>query len=217
MQPQPTQTRNSRWQPQDSSANNTQSDLSSMRSQNNKLKKSQESLKNAQNGQGLLPDENHAIINPHAAELANHKNQLIHPYQPQGKRRAESYNIRRREDAGGLEALDNELEYKIEGEAWQKDDDIEYQYIRSSNMQQSTKGHRREVRAPSSGSSGSQPRVVVAPSGKENGGSGCHLSVNSSGVQRRYDSIEHQRQSQIDRFLQSPQEQIANLMIQKLK
>ena len=63
-----------------------------------------------------------------------HKNQLIHPYQPQGKRRAESYNIRRREDAGGLEALDNELEYKIDGEAWQKDDDIEYQYIRSSNM-----------------------------------------------------------------------------------
>jgi len=58
---------------------------------------------------------------------------------------------------------------------------------------------------------------MVAASGKENGGSGCHLSVNSSGVQRRYDSIEHQRQSQIDRFLQSPQEQIANLMIQKLK
>ena len=57
---------------------------------------------------------------------------------------------------------------------------------------------------------------MVAGSGKDNG-SGGHLSVNSSGVQRRYDSIEHQRQSQIDRFLQSPQEQIANMMIQKLK
>lgn len=39
MQPQPTKTRNSRWKPQDSSANNTQSDLSSLRSQNTKAHK----------------------------------------------------------------------------------------------------------------------------------------------------------------------------------
>lgn len=71
MQPQPTKTRNSRWQPQDSS-NNTQSDLSSMRSQNTKLhKKSQDSFKNSYNVQGLLSDENHPSVNPHVSDLAS--------------------------------------------------------------------------------------------------------------------------------------------------
>ena len=36
--------------------------------------------------------------------------------------------------------------------------------------------------------------------------------MNSSGAQRRYDSIEHQRQSQIDKFTQSPTDQIASMM-----
>lgn len=81
MQPQPTKTRNSRWnpqdRPQDSSANNTQSDLSSMRSQNTKLhKKSQDSFKNSYNVQGLLSDENHPSVNPHVSE------QLVPAYQP---------------------------------------------------------------------------------------------------------------------------------------
>ena len=66
MQPQPTKTRNSRWKPQDSSVNNTQSDMSSMRSQNTKLhKKSQESIKNNQYAPVLLSEENHPGTNPH--------------------------------------------------------------------------------------------------------------------------------------------------------
>lgn len=130
-------------------------------------------------------------MNPHVSEL-------VPAYQSQGKRRAESYNIKRRgENSGSLDPL----EYDMDGDnAWRKDDESEYQYIRSNNMKETTKGQHREVRAPSSGSSGSQPRVMVAGGGKDNG-SGGQLSVNSSGVQRRYDSIEHQRQSQIDRFL----------------
>ena len=84
-------------------------------------------------------------------------------------------------------------------------------------MKHQTKGHRdREVRAPSSGSSGSQPRVVAAgQSMKDSSLGGSVHSVNQSGVQRRYDSIEHQRQSQIQKFLQSPQEQIADMLNQK--
>ena len=130
MQPQPTKTRNSRWKPQDSSANNTQSDLSSMRSQNTKLhKKSQDSFKNSYNVQGLLSDENHPSVNPHVSDLAN---QLVPAYQTQGKRRAESYNIKRRgENSGSLDPL----EYDMDGDnGWRKDDESEYQYIRSNNM-----------------------------------------------------------------------------------
>jgi hypothetical protein len=104
----------------------------------------------------------------------------------QVKKRAESYN-KQRESLDQLDQL-MQMPDKIE------DNQVEYEYIQSKNMKQSQKGNHREVRAPSSGSSGSQPRVQVAGN-KEGASSASHHSVNTSGVQRRYDSIEHQRQS----------------------
>lgn len=79
--------------------------------------------------------------------------------------------------------------------------------IQSKNFKQ--RGGKREIRAPSCGSSGSQPRVVVSGSnGKEASTTGSgHLSVQSSGAQRRYDSIEHQRQSKIEKYLLNQQDQ----------
>ena len=90
------------------------------------------------------------------------------------KKRSESYNNQRKahefDDANANEQ------------------DIKYEFIQSRNFKGEVKGKVKQVRAPSSGSSGSQPRVQVANKTTSSGG---QLSVNSSGVQRRYDSIEH--------------------------
>ena len=120
----------------------------------------------------MLIDENHPSVNPH----------VINHYQV--KKRAESYNNKRRGDSNG--SLDELDQLMNEGERIE-DTQVEYEYIQSKNMKHSQKGNHREVRAPSSGSSGSQPRVQVAGSSTKD----SHHSVSSSGVQRRYDSIEH--------------------------
>lgn len=77
---------------------------------------------------------------------------VINHYQV--KKRAESYNKQRNNES--LDQLDQLMSEGIE------DGQVEYEYIQSKNMKHSQKGHHREVRAPSSGSSGSQPRVQVA-------------------------------------------------------
>ena len=70
MQPQPTKTRNSRWKPQDSSVNNSQSELSSMRSQNTKhMKKSQERIVSYR--QVNMAEDNQIGPSGHAGDFAN--------------------------------------------------------------------------------------------------------------------------------------------------
>ena len=86
----------------------------------------------------MLSDENHPSVNPHV----NHYHV---------KKRAESYNNKRRTD--DLDELDQLI--NGDGEPGIEDNQVEYEYIQSKNMKQNS----REVRAPSSGSSGSQPRV----------------------------------------------------------
>lgn len=123
------------------------------------------------------------------------------------KKRAESHHNRNDKEAGGLVDLDHLDRPKSNGE------DEQVEYIQSTNIKTAKRNGQREIRAPSTGSSGSQPRVVAT------GEKTLHSqnSVNSSGIQRRYDSIEHQRQSQIDKFLASPQDQIAVMMNQRAK
>ena len=88
-------------------------------------------------------------------------NKLINPYHM--KRRAESYNNKRRGDhdnSGSLDKLDKFGIIIDDGTGRRNnEDDMEIEYIRSKNMKETGKGNHREVRAPSSGSSGSQPRV----------------------------------------------------------
>lgn len=104
-----------------------------------------------------MVDENHPSVNP------NHY---------QVKKRAESYNKQRE----SLDKLDQLMQEAIE------DNQVEYEYIQSKNMKHSHKGNHREVRAPSSGSSGSQPRVQVSGASKDGISTASHHSVNSSGV-----------------------------------
>jgi hypothetical protein len=88
-------------------------------------------------------------------------NKLINPYQV--KRRAESYNNKRRGDldnSGSLDKLDKFGIIIDDGNGRRRDEEeVEIEYIRSKNMKETNKGNHREIRAPSSGSSGSQPRV----------------------------------------------------------
>ena len=125
----------------------------------------------------MLSNDNHPSVNP------NVQNQLI--YENHNKKRAESYNKKRKGNKDSNDSLD-----KLDKFGIIVDDggDDQPEYIQSKNMKFTQKGHNREVRASSSGSSGSQPRVQVAGGTKTS-----QSSVNSSGVQRRYDSIEHQR------------------------
>ena len=108
-----------------------------------------------------MTEENHPSVNPH----------VINHYQV--KKRAESYNKQRE----SLDKLDQLMQDAIE------DNQVEFEYIQSKNIKHSNKGNHREVRAPSSGSSGSQPRVQVAGNGSKDGlSTASHHSVNSSGV-----------------------------------
>ena len=80
------------------------------------------------------------------------------------KRRAESYNNKRRGDLDNSGSLDKLDKFAIliddsNVRSGSNKEDEEVQYIRSKNMKEQSKGDRREIRAPSSGSSGSYPRV----------------------------------------------------------
>lgn len=66
------------------------------------------------------------------------------------------------------------------------------------------KGKQKEVRAPSTGSNMSQPRVHVGGGSLKNSSHHSSNAGSSNIHPKRYDSIEHQRQSQINKFLQSP-------------
>ena len=85
----------------------------------------------------------------------------------------------------------------------QNSEDEQAVVIHSKNFK--TRGAK--IRAPSCGSSGSQPRVkaVSVSSTKDGTGSG-QLSL-TSGAPRRYDSIEHARQSKIEKYLNNANDQ----------